>query len=137
MGENLWGTPKFLNKLVSTPVLGRFVKRNLSDRLAVGYDIARGFVVAQEEVVKLVQSLADSETPDTDDSKTVSVIQEEINKNRIRGLNFLKNVREAHPEIAAAIETRQAIRTVLNHERNTVKTLLNDGRIATRTNQVL
>jgi len=129
--DQLWGTPKLLNKLVSIPVLGRFAKQLLSDRLAMSYDIARGFVVAQEEMVKLVQSLTDlpAEQAGGDDSKTVSVIREEIDKNRIRGLNFLKNVRETHPEIAAAIETKQAIRSVLNHERNTIKTLLNDGRI--------
>ncbi|MBN4051368.1 cation:proton antiporter [bacterium AH-315-M05] len=136
--EQLWGTPKFLNKLASIPVFGRFAKGSLSDRLAMSYDIARGFVVAQEEVVKLVKSLADlpagqagsgNDQSNGDDSEIVSIIREEIDKNRIRGLNFLKNVRETHPEIAAAIETKQAIRSVLNHERNTIKTLLNDGRI--------
>jgi hypothetical protein len=39
------------------------------------------------------------------------------------------SIRNANPEIAAAIETRQAIRSILNYERQAIKHLLNEGRV--------
>ncbi|PCH95857.1 MAG: hypothetical protein COB85_04165, partial [Bacteroidetes bacterium] len=126
--DKLWSSPKFLNKLQGIPLLGTFAKNELSNSMSMSYDIARGFVVAQEEVVKLVESMAEGdETTSQDDM--VQKLQVEINENRMRGLNFLKNMREANPEIAAAIETKQAIRSVLNKERVGIKKLKADGRI--------
>ena len=130
--EQLWTTPKLLSRLVPIPVVGLAARGALSNRLALSYDIARGFVVAQEEIFKLVRSLASGvEIGDESDGSqaAASAIEEEITQNRIKGLNFLKNVREAYPEIARAVETKQAIRSVLNHERDAVKHLLNEGRI--------
>ncbi|MCH8331537.1 MAG: cation:proton antiporter, partial [Bacteroidetes bacterium] len=123
----LLGTPKFLTSLETMPVIGALVKRSLSDRLAMSYDIAKGFVVAQEEINKLIDSMVpDSETTNKD---IVTTIMAEVDENRMSGLNFLQSTREAHPEIAAAIETKQAIRSVLNHERGTIKKLQGEGRI--------
>jgi hypothetical protein len=59
----------------------------------------------------------------------VDEVKLEIEANRIRGLHYIKGIREVNPEIAAAIETKQAIRSVLNHERSTIKKLQNQGRI--------
>ncbi|MFH1321680.1 MAG: cation:proton antiporter [Bacteroidota bacterium] len=142
--EQLWGTPKLLSKLQTIPLFGRFAKSFLSERLAMNYDIARGFVVAQEEVVKLVESIshnlyathdkpestqANGKEPEAENTKIIAMIKDEINQNRIRGLNYIKNLREVYPEIAIAIETKQAIRSVLNHEQSTVNNLLKQGRI--------
>jgi len=128
--DKLWSTPKILDTLQKIPLLGKFSKQELSNNLAMGYDIARGFIVAQEEVVKLVDSMATTENGDSSASEDmVKTLQEEINQNRIRGLTYLKNIREANPEIAAAIETKQAIRSVLNYERKEIKKLLSDGMI--------
>jgi len=126
--DKLWSSPKFLNKIKEIPLLGNFAKGELSNNMSMSYDIARGFVVAQEEVVKLVESLAGGDDG-ASHGEMVTQLQGEINKNRMRGLNFLKNMREANPEIAAAIETKQAIRSVLNKERGEIKRLKSDGRI--------
>lgn len=125
--DHLWATPKILSSLQTIPVLNAFTRTAFSERLSMSYDIAKGFIVAQEEVGKLVKSFASQGMESS--SAGVAAIEEEINHNRIRGLTFLKNLREAYPEIAAAIETKQAIRSVLNHERNTIKKMQKDGRI--------
>lgn len=131
--EQFWKTPKYMNKLQSLPVIGRIAERLFFEKLAVSYDSARGFVAAQEEVQKLVSSLGLSVSSESGDNsleaENLSVIEDEINENRIQGLTFLRNLREASPEIYNAIETRQAIRSTLNHQRNTVKRLLKSGRI--------
>ncbi|TVR74139.1 MAG: hypothetical protein EA408_03345 [Marinilabiliales bacterium] len=131
--EQFWKTPRYMNIMQSIPVVGRIAERFFFERLAVSYDSARGFVTAQEEVEKLVASLHMSVSSDAgDDSKearNLTIIEDEIAENRIQGLTFLRNLKEAFPEIYNAIETRQAIRSTLNHQRNTVKRLLKGGRI--------
>ena len=131
--EQFWKTPKYMNKLQSIPLVGKIAERFFFERLAVSYDSARGFVAAQEEVEKLVGSLimtVSSESgDDSPEAHNLSIIEDEINENRIQGLTFLRNLKEAFPEIYNAIETRQAIRSTLNHQRNTVKRLLKSGRI--------
>ncbi len=124
----LWSSPKILNRLQGIPVLGRFARNELSNSMSMSYDIARGFVVAQEEVIKLVESMTEGDDG-TSHNDLVQKLQGEISENRMRGLNFLKNMREANPEIAAAIETKQAIRSMLNKERGEIKKLKSDGRI--------
>ena len=131
--EQFWKTPKFMNTLQSIPLVGRIAEKLFFERLAVSYDSARGFVAAQEEVEKLVTSLHMSVTAESGDDSpeahNLSIIEDEIAENRIQGLTFLRNLRDAFPEIYNAIETRQAIRSTLNHQRNTVKRLLKSGRV--------
>jgi NhaP-type Na+/H+ or K+/H+ antiporter/CRP-like cAMP-binding protein len=131
--EQFWKTPKYMNWIQSVPVIGRLAKQLFFEKLAVSYDSARGFVAAQEEVQKLVGSLVISVNSEggneSKEAENLEIIEDEINENRIQGLTFLRNLKEAFPEIYNAIETRQAIRSTLNHQRNTVKRLLKSGRI--------
>ncbi len=129
--EQEWKTPKILSKLQTIPVIGRFSQRLFFDRLAVSYDSARGFVFAQEESLRLVENMtiAQDEESGSVDPETLSVIEAEINENKIHGLTFLRNLRNSYPEIYNAIATRQAIRSVLNYEQRMVEKLLNKGRI--------
>lgn len=129
--EQFWKTPKLLNFLQSLPLIGIIGQRLFFERLAVSYDSARGFVAAQEEVQKLVGSMlinAESLGNKTE-AANLAIIEDEINENRIQGLTFLRNLKEAFPEVYNAIETRQAIRSLLNHQRHTVDRLLKQGRI--------
>lgn len=126
--EKLWETPILLSKLQSVPLLGTLAKNELSNRLAMSYDIAQGFVVAQEELVKLVESMAD-EKEGSNNKFVIDAVKEEIQANWISGLHYIKSIRETNPEIAVAIETKHAIRSVLNHERSAIKKLHNQGRI--------
>lgn len=129
--EQEWKTPKILTRFQNTPVLGRVAKNFFLDRLAISYDSARGFVVAQEESLKLLENMSISSDADTSDlsQDEIEMLESEINENKIHGLTFLRNLRNSHPEIYSAVTTRYAIRTVLNHERRTIEKLLNKGRI--------
>jgi len=129
--EQEWKTPKILGKLQAIPVIGRLSQRIFFERLAVSYDSARGFVNAQEESLKLIENMliAQDEDSGSVDPENLSVIEGEINENKIHGLTFLRNLRNSYPEIYNAIATRQAIRSVLNYEKRMVERLLNKGRI--------
>jgi len=125
--EYLWHTPKFLNLLKRWPIIGRWARNRFFERLSNSYDCARGFVNAQNESLKLLKSMALAGSDR--DNNNLEIIENEINENRIQGLTFLRNLKEAFPEIYSAIETRQAIRTLLNHEHLTVEKLLKQRRI--------
>lgn len=129
--EEMWKTPKFLDRMQTFPLVGKIAQRLFFDRLTVSYDLARAFVVAQEEVLKLVESMyrhiGDEDLEDME--KNLAIIEEEINENKIQGQTFLRNLRKSYPEIYNAIATRQAIRTMLNYERRTVERLQKNGRI--------
>ncbi len=125
--EYLWHTPKLLNKLQSWPLIGGWAQNRFFERLSNSYDCARGFVYAQNESLKLLKGMALSGSER--DNASLDVIESEINENKIQGLTFLRNLKEAFPEIYSSIETRQAIRTMLNHEHQTVEKLLKQRRI--------
>jgi NhaP-type Na+/H+ or K+/H+ antiporter len=129
--EQFWKTPKLLNFLQSLPIIGFIGQRLFFERLAVSYDSARGFVAGQEEVQKVVGSmLISAESSDNKtESANLAIIEDEINENRIQGLTFLRNLKEAFPEVYNAIETRQAIRSLLNHQKHTVERLWKNGRL--------
>jgi NhaP-type Na+/H+ or K+/H+ antiporter len=129
--EQEWKTPKILGKIQSMPVLGKASQHFFFERLATSYDSARGFVQAQDESLKLLENMviAQDDEDETIDEENLSIIEAEINENKIHGLTFLRNLRNSYPEIYNAIATRQAIRSVLNYEKRMVERLLNKGRI--------
>ncbi len=129
--EQEWKTPKILGKLQSVLILGKISQHFFFERLATSYDSARGFVQAQDESLKLVENMliAQDEEGEAIDPENLSVIEAEINENKIHGLTFLRNLRNSYPEIYNAIATRQAIRSVLNYEKRMVERLLNKGRV--------
>jgi hypothetical protein len=127
--DKLWGTPQFLLKLQHFPLIGAFTRRELYNRLAMSYDIAKGFVVAHQEIGNLVDSITKGENTGDKGNTITHTIMAEIDKNRIKGLDFIMSIRNANPEIAAAIETKQAIRSMLNYERQAIKQLMSQGRI--------
>jgi len=128
--EQLWKTPKFLNKLQSIPVLNKMSQRFFFEQLTNSYDAARGFVEAQYESLKLIESMAiSSDSEELTVDQDLSTIESEINENRIHGLTFLRNLKNTFPEIYDSIATRQAIRSNLNSELKTVEKLQKKGQI--------
>ncbi|MCB0409561.1 MAG: cation:proton antiporter [Flavobacteriales bacterium] len=126
--ENLLNTSSFLSKAQNYPLIGGFAKHLFFEKLTVSYDTARGFVAAQEDSIKLLESMIRS----ANESEVVHLqkVQEEINENRIEGQTFLRNLGKEYPEIYNAIATREAVRNMLNYEKHTVERLVKRGRIA-------
>ena len=131
--EQMWQTPRILAKLQTVPVLGRFWRKQFYNRLALSYDCARGFVVANEENLKSLSSLIIGLSAGTEQiSKEVEKLtglEDEINENRIMGLTFLRNLKDTYPEVYHAIETQIASRTLLNYQMATIQKLEKQGRL--------
>ncbi len=129
--EYLWRTSKTLNLMQKIPLIKGYAKHLFYNRLATSYDCARGFVVAQEDMLKLLKSLAlnvDDETTKLS-VEDLELLENEIYENRIQGLTFIRNLKEAFPEVYRSIETKQAIRTILNHQRSMVEKLVTQKRM--------
>jgi len=124
--EESWSTPEFLNKLRKWPLINRWAESQLMSRLVISHDCAIGFIEAQDQTLKLVGSMARNKE---DSDGNLLLIEEEINENKIHGQTFIRNLRKNYPEIYVAISTQQAIRKVLNYERQNIEKLQKNGRI--------
>lgn len=124
--EEDWKIPEILNKVSNWPVLGSFAKSWYLDRMMLSYDCAVSFVMAQEEALKLLDSLMRSEK---EDKASLATIESEINENRIEGQTFLRNLRKNYPGVFKAVSTTQAIRSLMNYESKTIERLQKRGRI--------
>jgi len=124
--EESWMIPSALVKFSKWPLLGRVAKDLYLERMMRSYDCAVSFVVAQEEGLKLVESLTRS---GKEEAQALEQIEAEINENRIEGQTFLRNLRKNYPGVYAAVSTTQAIRSVLNYEVKTIERLQKRGRI--------
>jgi hypothetical protein len=124
--DKAFGVSKVTEALKDLP----FLKNYFADRVTVSYDSAKAFVVAQQDMAKMVDSLV-KELDDSGDAekllKTNRLLKDEIRQNRLAGLKFIRNMHENYPEATVGIETKDAIRSVLNHERNTIKNLRSEG----------
>ena len=107
-----------------------FLKRYFSDKITVGYDAAKAFVISQQAMAKMVDSMV-RELDDSGDvekqQKTARLLKDEIRQNRLRGLQYIRNMHENYPEVTVGIETKDAIRSILNHERSTIKKMRSEG----------
>jgi NhaP-type Na+/H+ or K+/H+ antiporter len=125
--ELLWQPPKWLSTLQSLPIIGKVTENAFFERLAVSSDCAVGFIAAQEECLKLLESMYRAE--DKSERPNLELIEQEVNENIISGQTFVRNLRNTYPEIYRSIATRQAIRSVLNYEMHTVSRLRGKGRL--------
>ena len=131
--ENIWTTPKTTAKLQNLPLIGRIWKRRFLNRLALSYDCARAFVAAQEENLKSISSLiigfSIGVAEPSKEAGLLSVLEDELNENRITGQTFLRNLREKYPDVCRNIETLLASRSLLNQQEEMLERLKKQGRL--------
>ena len=132
--EESWKTKTWQELLQKIPLFSKLSRRYFFEKLSVSYDSARAFVEAQDDALKLVESMirgleVESIRQRHEDARILEIIEEEIKENKIHGQTFLRNLRKNYPEIYSAITTRQAIRTLLNYEKHTAERLLKNGRL--------
>jgi len=124
--EESWKVPEILNKVSGWPLIGKIAKNWYLDQMTLSYDCAVSFVMAQEEALKLIESMTRS---DKEDKDALALIESEILENRIEGQTFLRNLRSNYPGVYKAVSTTQAIRSLLNYESKTIERLQKRGRI--------
>ncbi len=112
------------------PLVGKILQKEFYKQLAISYDCAKGFVEAQEDCFKLLESMIRNSSEENEEEQTaLKQVQLELEENKITGLTFLRNIGKEFPEVYSAIATRKAIRSVLNYEKHTIERLYKNGRL--------
>lgn len=124
--EDLWTIPGWVKGISKSGLFKGLRSSFAIRRLSESYDAAIGFVVAQEECVGLLGSMARNENVDL---TILKKLEEEINANKIAGQSFIRNIRTDYPELYETLSTKRAIRTLLDYEEKTVERLQKKGRI--------
>lgn len=124
--EESWEIPPILNKISDWPIIGKIAKNWYLDQMSLSYDCAVSFVMAQEEALRLLESMS---MTGKEDKTALEIIENEINGNRIEGQTFLRNLRKNYPGVYKAVSTTQAVRSMLNYEAKTIERLQKRGRI--------
>jgi len=96
------------------------VNNRINRQLSFGYDIGKGFVVAEEEVSKIIDQLVL-------DPKIAAELKMASDYARLQVVKSLGLLQRQHPGIAISVKTRQAIRSVLNNARDTLNELRSNG----------
>ena len=109
--------PKWVNSL---PFVKSFVEHWHFNRLTLNYDIARGFVEAQNEVRKHVTALQ----PNPEIGRKVEKM---IDTNCTRAFNFSHHINKKYPDRIVLLQSRSARRLLLNHERSLIWQMERDG----------
>ena len=109
--------PKWLREI---PVIGRSMDDWLFTRLSLGYDIARGFVSAQEEMRDHIKALQ----PDEQAGDRVEAM---IDQNCTMAFAFTRYINHEYPELVAQLQSKSARRLLLNHERSLVWKMEHEG----------
>ncbi len=109
--------PKWLQKL---PVMGPQMQNWLFTRLSLSYDIARGFIEAQEEMRNYITSLA----PNKKSGEYVSSL---IDKNCAVAFAFTRHVNNEYPNLIEKLQKQSAYRLLINHKRSLIWKMEHDG----------
>lgn len=113
--------PKWIQEL---PIMGQSMEKWLFSQLSLNYDIARGFVTAQEEMRLHVKALQP-------DQKTGEEIEAMIDKNCTQAFSFTRHINHEYPEFISQLQSKSAQRLLLNHERSLILKMEHDGVLET------
>ncbi len=79
-------------------------------RLALGYDVARGFIQAQEALESHIDTLAP-------DAEIAVMVRQQVELNKHLTFERIESLRMSFPEIIQALQSQAATRLLLNRER--------------------
>jgi Na+/H+ antiporter len=113
--------PKWIQRL---PILGPSMEEWLFTHLSLSYDIARGFVEAQEKIRCHIKSLQPDEA-------TGNHIETMIDQNCFRAFTFTDHINREYPELISPLQCKSARRLLLNHERSLIWKMKYDGVLET------
>jgi NhaP-type Na+/H+ or K+/H+ antiporter len=116
------------NSLRKLGILKGFFSKRYVDQLGSSFDAAKGFYNAQLQCMHMLKEMQTG-TSSPEELKILTAMEGEINENNIQALTFLRNFKNHYPKIYRHVSTRQAIRTLLNTEKQKVNELLIAGRI--------
>ena len=127
--DQLWNSSKLFLEVQKWSNIKKSSFYDLYEQLNTNYDAVRALIYAQDDLIILLNDL-DSDSSNKEHQKIVfKLLLQEVNEKKIQGLTFLRNLKNAFPEVYKTIETRQASRDLLNFQKNELIKMKNIGRI--------
>ncbi|WP_349629460.1 Crp/Fnr family transcriptional regulator [Motilimonas eburnea] len=114
---NSWSLPAWAEGFRHIPLCNRLLLRLYFSRLALGYDVARGFIQAQEALESHIDSLAPN-------GEAAERVHAQVKQNKATTFERIESLRESFPEIIQALQSQTAARLLLNRERAVIGELL-------------
>jgi NhaP-type Na+/H+ or K+/H+ antiporter len=127
--DELWNTSQLFDKIEQWTQIQKSSNKDTFNKLIISYDACKGFVKAQDKLLELVNDFKNDESNSVEEKEYLNLLENEVNEKKIQGLTFLRNLKNAFPEVYKAIETRQASRDILNHQKNKMVEMKKSGRI--------
>ena len=127
--DELWNTSQLFDKIEQWTKIQKSSNKDTFNKLIISYDACKGFVKAQDKLLELVNDFKNDESNSAEEKEYLNMLENEVNEKKIQGLTFLRNLKNAFPEVYKAIETRQASRDILNHQKNNMVEMKKSGRI--------
>ena len=127
--DELWNTSQLFDKIEQWTKIQKSSNKDTFNKLIISYDACKGFVKAQDKLLELVNDFKNDESNSAEEKEYLNMLENEVNEKKIQGLTFLRNLKNAFPEVYKAIETRQASRDILNHQKNKMVEMKKSGRI--------
>lgn len=109
--------PKWIR---SVPVMGVSVDKWVLTHLSLSYDVARGFVEAQEEIKKYIKTLEPNQS-------VANQVESMIDKNCSKAFAYTRKLNETYPELITKLQSLSAKRLLLNHERYLIWQMEHEG----------
>jgi NhaP-type Na+/H+ or K+/H+ antiporter len=118
--ERHWRFAKTLEIWSHTPIIKTLSKSLTFSHLKMNYDIARGFLLAQQTLLSDMAKIAPNEA-------MLKQVQQEVEQNISTIKANIEQIRQGFPDIVSQLETFVASRLLLNKKRNIIKQLAQSG----------
>lgn len=110
-------SPKWMS---SVPFMKEYVSNWRFTYLSLSYDVARGFVTAQDEVESHIQELQPSQ-------ESGDKVRDMIDKNRSMTFAYIRHIAKEYPDLITQLQSKSANRLLLNHERSLIWQMEHEG----------
>ncbi|WP_432459754.1 cation:proton antiporter domain-containing protein [Agarivorans sp. QJM3NY_25] len=117
-----WKTPLLVKLLGRISWLSRLSLSLSFNQMALGYEVARGYILAQDHILQIATELAP--TPQIAD-----VFTQQIAHNKTKVLEMIWQLQESFPEVAYSLETQTASRQLHNKERFLITQLVEEAQL--------
>ena len=106
--------------MLHVPFFSKNVESWIFSRLSLNYDIARGFVEAQDEMKKHIEELSPS-------AQMTVKLEEMIEQNRMQAFEFIQMIEKEYASLISSLQLSSAQRLILNHERSLIWKMQHEG----------
>lgn len=111
---SVWQLPAWLEPFRAYSWSNKLLLKLYFSKLALGYDIARGFIQAQETLESHIDTLAHS-------PEAAAEVRSAVQANKQLTIERIQDLYTSFPEIIQALQSQSATRLLLNRERAIIK----------------